>query len=205
NVLIAGKDGLDSEHDPAVASQSALLNQRCGVALGRRQCVIVADENNVSGLQGVLNLLGIEKTIVAAEGFGELAKIFAVAVRILGADFALHPCQRVELCRAAAGSQIYGRRHKSSFQLPASKLPAFLSLDSGSLTPYAPTSAGGRARCSGSNREFHRFGFRPARPGRRTGHQRPHQPCPTDSWRKKGTGAFHKSRSPEKPVGKRKK
>src|ERR1700689_5409702 len=34
DVLVAGKDGFDSEHDRAISRQGALLEERCGVALG---------------------------------------------------------------------------------------------------------------------------------------------------------------------------
>ncbi len=106
DVLVASKYGFDSEHDGTVADQRALLEQGCGMSLRRRQRVIVADQNHVGGMQSILNLLGIEQRIVAAECLVELAKIFSAAVRILGANFALHSRQRVPLRCAAAGSKI---------------------------------------------------------------------------------------------------
>ena len=77
--------------------------------------MVVADEDHVRGVQSALNLLRIEQRIVVAERLIEFAKIFAAAVRILGADFALDPSQRVQLRGAAAGSKIRGGRHTISF------------------------------------------------------------------------------------------
>ena len=57
NVLVAGEDGFDSKHHRAISSQGALLDQRCGIALRGGQSVVVADQDDVGGLQSVLNLL----------------------------------------------------------------------------------------------------------------------------------------------------
>ncbi len=64
--------------------------------------MVVTDQDNVSRAHGILNLLGIKQRIVAAKGLIELAKIFSPAMRILGADLALHSRQRVQLRCAAA-------------------------------------------------------------------------------------------------------
>jgi hypothetical protein len=73
-------------------------------------------------VQRILNLLAIQDRIVGSKGFGELAKIFAAAVRILGADLAFHSGQRVQLRYASPRSQIGRRCHGavSSFQFPVS-------------------------------------------------------------------------------------
>ena len=109
NVLVASENGFDSEHHGAIPSQRPLLNQRCGVALRGGQRVVVADQDDIGGAQSFLHLLGIEQRIVAAKCLVEFAKIFSAVVRILGADFALHSRQRVQLRCAAAGSEIGGR------------------------------------------------------------------------------------------------
>ena len=79
DVLIAGEDGFDSEDDRAIPGESALLDQRCGVALGAGQGVVVADQDHVGGVQGIVKLLGIENRIVVAKRLAELANIFAAA------------------------------------------------------------------------------------------------------------------------------
>src|SRR5580700_1647099 len=108
--------------------------------------MVVADQHDVGGVQSGLKLLRIEERIIVAEGLAELAKVFAAAVRILGADFSLHSGQGVELPGAAAGAQIDGGRHihfsvlTSHFSVLTSQLPvlSFLALTSCSTTPYAP-------------------------------------------------------------------
>ncbi len=109
NMLIASKDGFNAKDDWPITREGALLDQRCGITLRGRQRVVVADQDHVGRTQGALNfLLGIENRIVVAECLVELAKISATVVRILGADFALHSRQRVQLGCTAAGSQIGG-------------------------------------------------------------------------------------------------
>ena len=61
DVLIAGEDGFDSEHDRAIPGQGALLEQRCGIALGAGQGMVVADQDHVGGVQSVLKLLRVEE------------------------------------------------------------------------------------------------------------------------------------------------
>ena len=61
DVLVAGEDGFDTEHDGTIASQGALLDERGGIALGRGQGVVVADKDDVGGVQSVLNLFGVEQ------------------------------------------------------------------------------------------------------------------------------------------------
>ncbi len=89
DVLVAGKDGFNSQNHGTVSGERALLDQRCSMALRGGQRVIVPDEDDVGGVESTLNLLGIQDGVVAAVCFVELAKIFATAVRILGANFAL--------------------------------------------------------------------------------------------------------------------
>ncbi len=67
NVLVAGEDGFDPEHHWTVPGQRALLDQRCGIALRSWQRVVVADQDDVGGMQSGLNLLRIENRIVAAD------------------------------------------------------------------------------------------------------------------------------------------
>src|SRR5580704_17276461 len=83
--------------------------------------MVVADQDHVSGAQDIQSLFRIEDRIIAAESLVELAKIFAAAVRILGADFAFHSGQRVELRCAAAESQIDRGCH-SQFSVLSSQL-----------------------------------------------------------------------------------
>ena len=78
------------------------------IALCGGQRVIVADQDYIGRVHGVVNLLGIENGIVVAKSLVEFAKIFAAVVGILGANFALHSRQRVQLGCAAAGSEIGG-------------------------------------------------------------------------------------------------
>src|SRR5437868_3012426 len=85
--------------------------------------MIVANQHDVGRMQSILNLLRIKQGIVAAERVAEFPEIFAAAMRILRANFALHARQRRKLCRAASQSQIGRRGHKksaSSYQLLAS-------------------------------------------------------------------------------------
>ena len=84
------------------------------MTLGRRQSVVIADQNNIGRAERALNLLTIQNRVVAAERFIELAKIFPPAVRILRANFTLHSCQRVQLRGAASGSKIRGGCHEIS-------------------------------------------------------------------------------------------
>ena len=93
--------------------------------------MIIADENDVGGIQGAAQMLTAEYGFVAAECLVELAEIFAAVVRILHADFAFDSCQRVKLRRAAARTKICGRGHFSaaSYQLLAFHLVAFVNLD----------------------------------------------------------------------------
>src|SRR5580765_7520638 len=110
-MLVARENGFDSQNNFAISSKSTLLNQRCGVALGGRQSVVVSDENDVSRIDSGLNLLGIEYRLVVTICFVEFTQVFAAVVRILGADFALHSRQRVQLRGAAAGSKISDAGH----------------------------------------------------------------------------------------------
>ena len=111
DVLVAGEDGFDAQNYRTIAHERTLLDQRCGVTLRSGQRVIVADKNDVGRVQRVLYLRGIEQGIVTAKSLVKLAKIFATAMRILGADLALHSCQGMQLGCAAAGSEIRGRCH----------------------------------------------------------------------------------------------
>jgi hypothetical protein len=103
-VLIAGEDGFETKDHRTISRERSLLKQRCSVALGGGQGMIVTHQNHVGGPQGIVKLFAIQKRIVVAEGLGELAKIFAAAVRILGADFALYSRQRMTFRCAAPRS-----------------------------------------------------------------------------------------------------
>jgi hypothetical protein len=67
NMLVANEDSLHSEHHGPVSSQSPLFDQRCGVTLGGGKSVIIADQDNIRRPHRILNLLAVEKRIVAAE------------------------------------------------------------------------------------------------------------------------------------------
>ena len=54
----------------------------------------------------------IENAFVGAEGFGEVTEIFAAAVRIESADFALHAGESMPLPGTAARSEIWDLRHR---------------------------------------------------------------------------------------------
>jgi hypothetical protein len=82
------------------------------MALSRRQGVVVADKNHVGLSQSGLNLFGVQQRVVVAKSLIKLAEIFTAAMRILGADFALHSGQRVPFGGAAAVSEIRGRGHQ---------------------------------------------------------------------------------------------
>src|SRR5580765_8241803 len=105
-MLVARENGFDSQNNFAISGESTLLNQRCGVALGGRQSVVVADENDVGRVDSGLNLLGIEHRLVVTIRFVKFAQVFAAVVRILGANLALHSRQGVQLRGAAAGSKL---------------------------------------------------------------------------------------------------
>src|SRR5712692_1388047 len=77
NMLVAGKDGLDSKDHAAVPCKGSLLDERSGVALGGGQSMVVPDQNNVGGTQGTLNLLRVEERIIVAESLVELPEILA--------------------------------------------------------------------------------------------------------------------------------
>jgi hypothetical protein len=81
------------------------------MALCGGQRVVIADKDDTGGMQRALNLMRIKNGIVAAIGLVELAQIFSAVMRILGADFALHSFERMQLACAAAGSEIRGRGH----------------------------------------------------------------------------------------------
>src|SRR5258708_7580034 len=115
NVLVAGKNSFHSEHYRTITCHRALLDEVRGITLRRGQGMIVADKDDVRSLNCILNLLRIEYGIVVAEGLIELAKIFAAAMRILGADLTRHPHQRSQLSCPSAVSQIRRGCHKFSF------------------------------------------------------------------------------------------
>jgi hypothetical protein len=114
NVLIAGKNGFDAENHGPAAGQRALLEQRRGMALGRGQSMVVADEDDIGAAQSALDLFGVEQGIVVAKRLVELAQIFAAAVRVESVDFAFHFGQRAQLRGAAAGAKIGGGGHDFS-------------------------------------------------------------------------------------------
>src|ERR1700685_1379785 len=93
NVLVAGENGFDAKHDGTIPGERALLDQGGGMELSGGQRVVVADEDDVGGVQSLLNLMRVEQRFVAAKCLVEFAKILAAVVRILGADFALHSGQ----------------------------------------------------------------------------------------------------------------
>jgi len=68
--------------------------------LRRRQRMIIANQNNVGGVQSIVQLLRVEKGIVRAECLVELPQIFPPAMRILRPNLALHSRQRRKLRRA---------------------------------------------------------------------------------------------------------
>src|SRR5215469_3411538 len=104
NVLIAGKNGLEPENHWPIFVESSPLDERCGKALGCRQTVIIADQNNIRRTDCGLDLLAIEHGFVSFESLVEFAEIFAAIVRILRPDFPLHTLERLQLRRNATGS-----------------------------------------------------------------------------------------------------
>ena len=110
-MLVAGEDGFNSQNYGTIPGQRALLDERSGITLRGRQCVVVAHQHNVGGMKRILNLGGVEQRIVAKIGLVEFTQIFAATIRILGTDFALHSHQRMQLGGAAAGSEIGGASH----------------------------------------------------------------------------------------------
>src|SRR5579859_2460820 len=58
HILMPGENGLDSEYDRAVSRVRALFEQGSGETLGRRQRMVVADQNNVGGSHGFGELPG---------------------------------------------------------------------------------------------------------------------------------------------------
>ena len=99
NVLVAREDGLHPKYDGPVARERTLFDSSGGVALCRRKSVIVADENDVGFLYRLTELLWIENAIVLPKGLAEFPKIFASVMRVLRANLALHPRQRMQLRR----------------------------------------------------------------------------------------------------------
>src|SRR5579864_4539713 len=89
------------------------------MALRSGQRVIVADQNHIDGVQGTLKLAGVEQRIIIAKRLVELSKILPAMVRILRADFAFDPSQRVQLSGAATRSKVGDGGHINfSLELP---------------------------------------------------------------------------------------
>ena len=59
----------------------------------------------------IAELLPVKDRLIGAISLGEVPKIFAAAVMILGSDLTFDACQRVQLRRTASGSQAGGVRH----------------------------------------------------------------------------------------------
>src|SRR5215469_2971676 len=104
NVLIASKDGLESQHDWTVAGQRTMLEQRSHEALASRQGMIVADQSDIGLLDLCMNLAEIENRRVGAISLAEIPQVLAPTVWIVGADFALNAFERVQLSRRASRS-----------------------------------------------------------------------------------------------------
>ena len=99
---MAGKNGLHSQHDRAVSRLRPLFQQSRSKTLCRGQCVIIADQEHISGHDHGGQLLGTENGLVRTKGVVEVAQILSASARIVGAQLALDASQRVHLCGIAA-------------------------------------------------------------------------------------------------------
>src|SRR5689334_13995073 len=81
DVLIAGEDGFQPEDYGAVSGLGSGFQKFAGEVLRVRQSVIVAQQNNIRGLDTCIEFRGVENPFVRPKGLVVLAQIFpAVAV-----------------------------------------------------------------------------------------------------------------------------
>src|SRR5437867_1894260 len=111
NVLIARKNRFHSQDHGTVAGLRAFLQQGCSKTLRSRQRMIIANQQNISVADQSVELWPVKDRLIGAISLGEVPKIFAAAVMILGSDLTFDACQRMQLRRTAPGSQAGGVRH----------------------------------------------------------------------------------------------
>src|SRR5579863_446169 len=106
DVLMAGENRLDSEHDWTVSRLRPLLQQSRGKTLCRGERVIIADQDHIGRSDRSGQLLRIDNRLVGTESIAVVPQILAAPAGIIGANLALDASQRVHLRGVAAGSQI---------------------------------------------------------------------------------------------------
>ncbi len=111
NVLVAGENGFEAQHDRTVAGLGAVLEQSRRKTLGRRQSVVVADQDGVGAAHAGAQFLPVDDRFVGAEGLAEVPQILSPAIGIVDPDLAFHPRQGVQLRFTAPQPQVGGRCH----------------------------------------------------------------------------------------------
>src|ERR1017187_8609155 len=84
DVLVASKDGFQSEHHGAISSQ--LGDDFLTKELGTWQGMVVANQHDIAGRELLAHLRRAQDRVVRLERLGELAQVFAATVRIGRAD-----------------------------------------------------------------------------------------------------------------------
>ena len=100
NVLVAGKNGFDSQHYRTLV-EFEIAKERGQVALRGGQGMIVADQNGSGPGDFAADIARAKNFLVGAVGFAKVAKIFTSGGGIDGANFTLHTGDGMELSRAA--------------------------------------------------------------------------------------------------------
>ena len=103
NVLVAGENGFDSQHQGALV-KFGIAKERSWIALRVRQGVVVADQNDSGFGDFVADIARGENLLVGVVGLAKVAKILARGGGINGADLTLDAGDRVELSGTAPRS-----------------------------------------------------------------------------------------------------
>src|SRR2546430_13210761 len=86
NVLIARKNRFYSQDHGSVAGLRAFLQQGCSKPLRSRQRMIIANQQNIGVAHWSVKLLSVEDGLIRAVSLGEVPKVFASPVMIVGSD-----------------------------------------------------------------------------------------------------------------------
>src|SRR5579863_2140750 len=112
NVLVAGEDRFQAQHDGTVSRLCPQFERRCRKALRSRKRMIITDQNGVRSAHLGFQLRCGKYSFVCPKGLAELAQIFSAITGIFGTNIALHADQRMQLRRASPRSEVRGRRHQ---------------------------------------------------------------------------------------------
>ena len=103
NVLVAGENGFDSQHDWALV-KFGIAKERSRIALRVGQGVVIADQDDSSFGDFVADIAGGENSLIGAVSLAKVAKIFTSGGGINGADLTLDAGDGVELSGTAPRS-----------------------------------------------------------------------------------------------------